>query len=52
MSGEKNYGVPESVVKRLPRYYRFLRELLIEGKLRISSGELSEVMGVTASQIR
>ncbi len=44
--------VPIVVVKRLPRYYRYLGELLRQGITRISSGELSEKMGVTASQIR
>ncbi len=44
--------VPIVVVKRLPRYYRYLGELLRQGVTRISSGELSEKMGVTASQIR
>ena len=44
--------VPIVVVKRLPRYYRYLGELLRQGVKRISSGELSEKMGVTASQIR
>lgn len=52
MNGDKQIDVPEAVVKRLPRYYRFLRELLIEGTLRISSSELSDRMEVTASQIR
>ncbi len=42
----------EAVIKRLPRYYRYLRELLSENVLRISSGELASLMGVTASQIR
>ena len=41
-----------AVVKRLPRYYRYLRELITQGKMRISSGELSALMNVTASQIR
>ena len=41
-----------SVIKRLPRYYRYLRELITQGKMRISSGELSVMMNVTASQIR
>ena len=41
-----------AVVKRLPRYYRYLRELITQGKMRISSGELSAMMNVTASQIR
>ncbi len=40
------------MIRRLPRYYRFLGELLDEGVERISSGELSERMNVTASQIR
>ncbi|MGN0162766.1 MAG: redox-sensing transcriptional repressor Rex [Candidatus Ornithomonoglobus sp.] len=44
--------VPEVVVKRLPRYYRYLGELLSQGIHRISSNALSQLMGVTASQIR
>ncbi len=44
--------VSQAVIKRLPRYFRYLRELLREGKLRISSSELSAMMNVTASQIR
>ncbi len=47
---EKN--VSASVINRLPRYYRYLGELLNSGVERISSKELSERMGVTASQIR
>jgi len=39
-------------MNRLPRYYRYLRELLSKNILRISSGELSKLMNVTASQIR
>ena len=41
-----------SVIKRLPRYYRFLGEMKKNGVQRISSGELSKRMGFTASQIR
>lgn len=52
MNDDRKIDVPDTVIRRLPRYYRFLRELLIERKLRISSGELSKLMGVTASQIR
>ena len=44
--------VSPAVIRRLPRYFRYLRELLREGKTRISSGELAERMQVTASQIR
>lgn len=40
------------VIRRLPRYYRFLRELQSTGATRISSKELSTHMGLTASQIR
>lgn len=45
-------GVSISVIKRLPRYYRFLGELKENGTVRISSKDLSAKMGFTASQIR
>lgn len=45
-------GISNSVIRRLPRYYRFLGELKAEGLERISSKELSKRMGLTASQIR
>ena len=51
-AGENTHDVSPAVVKRLPRYFRYLRELIRMGKLRVSSGELSELMQVTASQIR
>lgn len=44
--------VPHSVVRRLPRYFRYLNELYKQNKLKVSSRELSELMDVTASQIR
>ena len=44
--------VSPAVIKRLPRYHRYLGDLLREGKFRISSAELSRMMNVTASQIR
>ena len=44
--------VSVAVIRRLPRYHRYLGELLRDGRLRISSAELSKIMGVTASQIR
>ncbi len=50
MAHEKN--ISKAVIKRLPRYYRFLGELLNQGVTRISSRLLSEKMGITASQIR
>jgi len=44
--------VSEAVIRRLPRYYRYLGDLLNSGITRISSKDLSELMGTTASQIR
>lgn len=44
--------ISTAVIKRLPRYYRYLGELLENEVVRISSKELSHRMGVTASQIR
>lgn len=40
------------VIRRLPRYYRFLTELEQQGVERINSGRLAELMGSTASQVR
>ncbi len=50
MAKSENISMP--VIRRLPRYYRFLYDLKINGINRISSGELSKRMGLTASQIR
>lgn len=44
--------ISKAVIKRLPRYYRYLGELLEENVERISSNDLSRKMHVTASQIR
>lgn len=44
--------ISKAVIKRLPRYYRYLGEILESGVERISSSELSSRMKVTASQIR
>ena len=44
--------ISKAVISRLPRYYRYLGELIEEGVERISSNELSSRMKVTASQIR
>lgn len=44
--------ISKAVIGRLPRYYRYLGELIEEGVERISSNELSARMKVTASQIR
>ncbi|MBQ9860489.1 MAG: redox-sensing transcriptional repressor Rex [Clostridia bacterium] len=50
MIKETNISMP--VIRRLPRYYRFLYDLKENGITRISSRELSQRMGLTASQIR
>lgn len=44
--------VSDAVIKRLPRYFRYLADLKDNNVLRISSKALSEKMGFTASQIR
>ena len=44
--------ISQAVIRRLPRYYRYLGELLENGVERISSNDLSKQMKVTASQIR
>lgn len=49
---KNNNQVSVPVIKRLPRYHRYLEELKNMGIVRISSKELSQRMGLTASQIR
>ncbi len=49
---EKKKKISMAVIKRMPRYYRHLAELLRNDVDRISSKELSEMIGFTASQIR
>ena len=51
-NASKENSISISVIRRMPRYYRFLGELEKTGCTRISSRELSEKMGLTASQIR
>lgn len=52
MQKPKRSEISTSVIKRLPRYYRFIGELIKQGVVRSSSGELAEKMSLTASQIR
>ena len=56
LNANEEYAIKENVssavIKRLPRYFRYLRILMREGKTRISSAELSRIMNITASQIR
>lgn len=51
MAREKNY-VSEAVMRRMPKYYRYLADMERAGIERVSSKELSQRMGLTASQIR
>lgn len=44
--------ISQAVIGRLPRYFRYLGELRDQGIERVSSQELSDIMKVTASQIR
>ena len=44
--------ISQAVIRRMPRYYRYLGELLEDGVERITSNDLSKRMNVTASQIR
>ena len=48
----KTFLVSRQVKSRLPRYYRYLKELLDQGIFRISSSARAKMMGLTASQIR
>lgn len=48
----KKQHISDAVIRRLPRYYRYLDELHSRGTVRISSNMLGKRMGITASQIR
>ena len=48
----KKQNVSDAVIRRLPRYYRYLDDLHMKVIVRISSSTLGEKMGITASQIR
>ncbi len=48
----RNKQISKAVIKRLPRYRRYLRELQKKGVEKISSKDLSKLIGYTASQIR
>lgn len=49
---KKESSVSLSVIKRLPKYYRYLEAINEKGIVRVSSKELSQITGLTASQIR
>ena len=44
--------IPQATAKRLPLYYRFLKNLHLSGKQRVSSAELSEAVKVDSATIR
>ncbi len=48
----KERNISLAVIRRLPKYHRYLKELLDNDIKRISSKELSKIIGFTASQIR
>lgn len=48
----KDKSISVAVIRRLPKYHRYLKELLDKDIRRISSKELSSIIGFTASQIR
>ena len=52
LRGMDDKKISIAVIKRLPRYYRYLSDLQDNGITRISSQELSRKMNLTASQIR
>ncbi|EIT84405.1 redox-sensing transcriptional repressor Rex [Fictibacillus macauensis ZFHKF-1] len=52
MSEEQQIKIPQATAKRLPLYYRFLKNLSMSGKQRVSSAELSEAVKVDSATIR
>lgn len=46
------HAVPDPVMRRLPRYYRYLNDLYMQEVERVSSDELAELMQITSSQVR
>lgn len=50
MSVQSKVSLP--VIKRLPKYYRYIAEMKQNGAVKVSSSELARVMGTTASQVR
>ena len=48
----QHHKISNAIIRRLPRYRRYVGQLQNKGVKKISSNELSELMGYTASQIR
>jgi redox-sensing transcriptional repressor len=49
---QEQLKIPQATAKRLPLYYRFIKNLHSSGKLRVSSAELSEAVKVDSATIR
>lgn len=49
---EEQFKIPQATAKRLPLYYRFIKNLHASGKQRVSSAELSEAVKVDSATIR
>lgn len=52
VTDKKDKTVSMAVIRRLPKYHRYLKDLMDKGVIRISSKSLSKLIGFTASQIR
>ena len=50
MSTQNKASLP--VIRRLPKYYRYISDMKKNGVTKISSSELARMMGTTASQVR
>jgi redox-sensing transcriptional repressor len=48
----RNKIISEAIIKRLPRYYRYLKELEASGESKVSSNALANLLKITASQVR
>lgn len=52
MTDNFEQSIPNAVIGRLPKYYRYLRDIERKGEVRVSSAKMSKDMGLNASQIR
>lgn len=52
MADNFEQSIPNAVIGRLPKYYRYLRDIERKGEVRVSSAKMSKDMGLNASQIR
>ena len=52
MAAQNQNKVSLPVIKRLPKYYRYISDMHNHGIVKVSSSELARMMGTTASQVR